>query len=95
MADEEGLPCGFDDLWGKRFEVVDCLDTFDLSEQPVNEAEVAGGDPHDGGDGCRVGDAAISFVLGCGQSSGQDCGEFLRGQLAVFVGESDATIELG
>lgn len=32
MADEKGLPCGFDDLWGERVELIDCLDTFDLGE---------------------------------------------------------------
>lgn len=59
MADEKGLPGGFDDLWGERVEFVHSLYAFDLSEQPVDEAEVAGGDPHDGGDGCGVDDVAV------------------------------------
>lgn len=95
MADEQCLSCGFDDLWGQRLELVDCLDSFDLGEQPVHEAEVASGDSHDGSNGCVVADAAVSFVPGCGESSGQDCGEFIRGQLVVFVGETDATVKLG
>lgn len=32
VADEQGLSCDFDYLWGERVELIDCLDTFDLGE---------------------------------------------------------------
>lgn len=41
MADEKGVVRDFNDLWCERVELVDCLDTFDLGKQPVNEVEVA------------------------------------------------------
>ncbi len=49
-ADDQGLTGGFDDFPGDRAQVVDLHDALDLSEQTLDEAEVAAGDA---GDGCE------------------------------------------
>lgn len=94
VADEQGLSCGVDNLGCEPGEVVDRLHAFDLGQQPVDEAEVPAGDPDDSRNGCRVGETAVGCVVLCREASGQDGGEFLRGELVVFVGEADAAVEL-
>lgn len=94
MADEKGRARGFNNFGCQHIEVVYCLHAFDLGEQSVDEAEVAGSDPDDGRDGGRVCDAAVCGVGLRGEASGQDCGEFIRSELAVLVGEADPAVEL-
>jgi hypothetical protein len=48
VADDEGFPCGVDNLWSQGDEVVERLDAFDLGQEPVDEAEVAADDSNDG-----------------------------------------------
>lgn len=62
MADQEGLACGVDDLGCDFGELVQRSDSFDLRQEPIDEAEVATGDTNDRSDGSRVGDAAIGRV---------------------------------
>jgi hypothetical protein len=49
--DHEGAAGCLDDVVGESVEVVDLQDAVDLGEQSLDEAEVAAGDPGDGGDG--------------------------------------------
>lgn len=48
--DQRGAGC-FDDIIGDGGQLVDLHDPLHLGEQPVDEAEVAAGDPGDRGDG--------------------------------------------
>jgi hypothetical protein len=86
---------GFDDFPGDRAQVVDLHDALDLSEQALNEAEVATGDAGDGRDGFGVGE-----VIG-GQSKAQlgpvvlqDKEQLGGGQRPVLVDEPDPAAEL-
>ena len=54
--DDEGGAGGFDDVVGDGVELVDLHDPAHLSEEPVDEAEVAAGNSRDRGDGLRVGE---------------------------------------
>jgi hypothetical protein len=47
-AGDQRLKGGFEDLPGERAQVVDLHDALDLSEQTLDEAEVADGDARDG-----------------------------------------------
>ena len=70
VADDEGAGGCFDDVVGDGFELVDFQYTGDLGEEPLEEAEVAAGDPFDRGDawasvkssGSRVGRGVSSAV---------------------------------
>ncbi len=55
-ADDECLAHGADDLGGDCAEVVDLEDPFGLSEEAMDESEVAVGDPGDGADRLGVGE---------------------------------------
>ena len=93
MADEECFAGGVHDLGGEGIEAVDGLEAMDLAQDAIDEAEVALGDPHDGGHGGGVGDG---ITMGCGRDPAcEDDGEFLGGEVAVFVGEADTAVELG
>ena len=72
VADEECVAGGFDDFWGDGLELVDVQDAFDLGEEAVDEAEVAAGDPGDGGDRDRAGElVAVGQSIGV-PATGQD-----------------------
>lgn len=93
MADEECFTGSVDDLGGESVETVDGLEARDLGQDSIDEAEVAVGAPHDGGHSGGVGDG---IIMGCGRDPAcEDDGEFLGGQVAVFVGETDTAVELG
>ena len=55
-ADDERLASGLDDFLGDCAQVVDLHDAPGLSEQSLDEAEVAAGDAGDGRDGFGVGE---------------------------------------
>jgi hypothetical protein len=55
-ADDERFTGGLDDFLGDRAQVVDQQDALDLSEQPLDEAEVSAGDAGDGRVGFGVGE---------------------------------------
>ncbi|MBP2386325.1 hypothetical protein [Paeniglutamicibacter kerguelensis] len=95
VADDEGFPCGVDNLGSESVEVVERLDAFDLGQGPVNEAEVSAGDPDDGRDRGCVGEVALGVIGSGGYSLGEDGGEFLWVEWPLFVGESDTAVELG
>lgn len=63
VPDEEGLAGRFDDLRCHRREVVDLADAFNLSEESVDEAEVAAGDAGDRGDGGGLSQVVFVRVL--------------------------------
>jgi hypothetical protein len=58
-ADDQRLAAGFDDFLCDRAQVVDLHDALDLSEQTLDEAEVAAGDT---GDGCELVQPALAHV---------------------------------
>jgi hypothetical protein len=87
-ADDQRFTGRLDDFPGDRAQVVDLHDALDLSEQALNEAEVAAGDAGDGRDGFGVGE-----VIG-GQREAQlgpvvlqDEEQLGGGQRPVFVDE--------
>ncbi len=55
-ADDQRLTGGFDDFPGDRAQVVDLHDALNLSEQTLNEAEVAARDAGDGRERFSVGE---------------------------------------
>lgn len=63
VPEEEGLAGRFDDLRCHRREVVDLADAFNLSEESVDEAEVAAGDAGDRGDGGGLSQVVFVRVL--------------------------------
>lgn len=74
-------------------QLVDLHDAFHLSEESVDEAEVASGD---GGDGLGVGVVlGVKGLTEFASASFQDKAQFFLGQGAVFVGEADPAVELG
>lgn len=62
VADEQGLAGGVDNFRGELIEVVELLDSFDLRDESVDEAELATGHSDDGGDCCGVADTAVVGV---------------------------------
>ena len=75
MSGDEGAARGFDDVAGDDGQVVDPHDSLDLSEEPVDQAEVPSGDAADAG-----------YSLGIGKSGEvQDCldGDHLAADDAV------------
>ncbi|WP_435592759.1 hypothetical protein [Nocardia sp. bgisy118] len=68
---------------------------MDLSEESLQEAEIAAGDAGDRGDGLCVGEVVgVEFEAEFVPVPGQYEGEFFTGQGPVVVGESDAAVEL-
>jgi hypothetical protein len=55
-SDDEGRACGLNDVVGDSAEFIGFHDPFGLSEEPVDKAEVASGDPRDGSDGLGIGE---------------------------------------
>ena len=93
-ADDEGPPCGFDDVVGDDVEVVDFEDALDLGEEALEEAEVATGDPFHGGEGLSVGE--IVEVKNFAQFSPvafENELEFVVPQGSVLVGEAEAAFK--
>src|SRR6218665_444908 len=93
VADDEDAGCGFDDVVRDRVELVDFEYAIDLGEESFEEAEVAAGDPFDGGDGLCVGEVvrveslAESFPVAIENEK-----EFFAAEGAVLVGESESAV---
>lgn len=78
--DQRGAGC-FDDIIGDGGQLFDLHDPLHLGEQPVDEAEVAAGDPGDRGDGLGVGEVFGVEVLAEGASPAfEDEDQFFLGQ---------------
>lgn len=93
--DQRGAGC-FDDIIGDGGQLVDLHDPLHLGEQPVDEAEVAAGDPGDRGDGLGVGEVFGVEVLAEGAPPAfEDEDQFFLSQGAVFMREADPAVELG
>ena len=94
-ADDEGVAGGLDDFLGDGAELVDVHDPLGLRDEAAGQAEVAAGDPVDGGDGLGRGAVAGPVEAQVGPLAGEDEGLLAGGQGPVVVDEPDAAVELG
>ena len=93
--DDEGGAGGFDDVVGDGVELVDLHAPAHLSEEPVDEAEVAAGNSRDRRDGLRVGE--VVGVEGLPELSSvafEDELQFILSERSVLVSKAHSTVEL-
>lgn len=94
-ADDEGFGGGVDDVSGDDGQIVDLEDAIDLTEQALDEPEIAAGQTDDGSNGLVVGEVGRVQALGeAAPMVGQHEDQFVVGQRPVVVGEPDAAVEL-
>lgn len=94
LTDDQILARGLDDLAGDRAEAIDVEDALDLGEEALEAAEVAAGDPGDGGDRLRVG--AVGRVVLEAQLLPpvfEDEPQFLAAQGTVLMDEADPRVQ--
>jgi hypothetical protein len=95
LPDDEAFAGGLDDLARDCREIVDLKDPPNLGEEAVDQAEVAVGDPGDGGDRLGVGEVlGGEFKAECAPVVGEDEAELVGAERPELVSEADAAVEL-